>query len=102
MISLTRLNGQRFAVNPDLIQRVEQTPDTIVTLIDGTKLLVEEGLEDVIRIVDDYRAAMVAKSIEMVSTGELEQVRGTAAPIPLRQTGSSRRRGHLTVQPEVD
>ena len=45
MIVVTRLNGPRFAVNPDLLQRVESTPDTILTLIDGTKYIVEESLE---------------------------------------------------------
>ena len=37
MIVVTRLNGPRFAVNPDLLQRVESTPDTILTLIDDER-----------------------------------------------------------------
>ncbi len=93
MISLTRLNGQRFAVNPDLIQRAESTPDTILTLIDGTKLLVKEGLEEVIEIVDDHRAAVLARSLELITeAGE--------SPAPSRPRPRSR--AHLAVQPEVD
>ncbi|WP_082098681.1 flagellar FlbD family protein [Demequina iriomotensis] len=91
MISLTRLNGQRFAVNPDLIQRAEATPDTIVTLVDGTKLLVKEDLDQVIRIVDDHRAAMVARSIEIAN----EAAEADAMP-------PRRSRAHLSVTPEVD
>ncbi len=94
VISLTRLNDQRFAVNPDLIQRAEATPDTIVTLVDGTKLLVKEGLDEVIAIVDDHRAAMVARSIEIANAA--------AAAEEDAQRPRSRSRAHLTVQPEVD
>ena len=34
VISLTRLSGQRFALNPDLMERIEATPDTVVSLVD--------------------------------------------------------------------
>ena len=37
MIQLTRLNSQTFALNTDLIERIEETPDTVLTLIDGTR-----------------------------------------------------------------
>ena len=37
MIVLTRLNGHAFALNPDLIERAESTPDTVITLVDGKK-----------------------------------------------------------------
>lgn len=60
MITLTRLNGQRFALNPDLIERLDVTPDTVVTLIDGAKYLVSECLEDVIAEIRNYRASVVA------------------------------------------
>ena len=47
MIVVTRLNGPRFAVDPDLLQRVESTPDTILTLIDGTKYIVAESMTEI-------------------------------------------------------
>ena len=62
MIVVTRLNGPRFAVNPDLLQRVESTPDTILTLIDGTKYIVEESMEQVIDLITTYRATLVARA----------------------------------------
>ncbi|MBI1844112.1 MAG: flagellar FlbD family protein, partial [Actinobacteria bacterium] len=36
MIMLTRLNGQAFALNCDLVERIDITPDTVITLVDGT------------------------------------------------------------------
>lgn len=60
MISLTRLNGSRFAVNADLIERIDESPDTVITLVDGTKYLATESLDEVICAIRDFRAAVVA------------------------------------------
>lgn len=62
MISLTRLSGTVFLLNADLIERVDCTPDTVVTLVDGTKYLVSEPLEAVLESVVRYRALIVARS----------------------------------------
>ena len=56
MICLTRLNGEAFALNPDLIERVEAHPDTVVTLTDDVRVLVRESVHDVLRAIRDYRA----------------------------------------------
>ena len=48
MIVVTRLNGPPFAVNPDLIERAESSPDTVVTLVDGTKYVISETLDELI------------------------------------------------------
>ena len=45
MITLTRLSGSVFALNADLIERIDATPDTVVTLVDGKKYVVTETLE---------------------------------------------------------
>ena len=60
MIPLTRLTGALFALNPDLVERVDCTPDTVITLVDGTKYLVAESLTDVVDGVLDYRARVLA------------------------------------------
>ncbi len=65
MIVVTRLNGPQFAVNPDLILRVDSTPDTILTLIDGTKYIVSESIAEVNDRIVDYRARVVARSLEI-------------------------------------
>lgn len=54
MINLSRLNGEKVMINIDLIELVEETPDTIITLITGKKILVRESSrhiqEEIIRI----------------------------------------------------
>jgi len=49
MISLTRLSNQGFVVNADLIKFIESTPDTMITLTTGERILVKESAEEVIR-----------------------------------------------------
>ena len=65
MISVTRLNGERFALNPDLIERVEAHPDTVAFLIDGTKYVVKETVDEVLTEIREYRAGILATSYEM-------------------------------------
>jgi flagellar protein FlbD len=60
MIVVTRLNGPRVALNSDLIERAEATPDTVLTLVDGTKYVVQESVEEVIDEVRNFRASIIA------------------------------------------
>lgn len=60
VILVTRLNGQPFALNPDLVERAECTPDTVVTLVDGTKYVVAESVQDLVRLVREYRASVIS------------------------------------------
>ncbi|MEU4239274.1 flagellar FlbD family protein [Actinoplanes sp. NPDC026619] len=62
VILVTRLNGAVFALNPDLIERVECTPDTVVTLVDGTKYIVAESVPEFIDSVRHYRASLIAQA----------------------------------------
>lgn len=48
MIKLNRLNGELLVVNNDLIEMVEQTPDTVITLTTGKKIVVKESVDEVI------------------------------------------------------
>ncbi len=54
MISLTRLNGQRFVVNAELIRTVEALPDTTIKLINGDTIIVLESIDDVVDKAVDY------------------------------------------------
>lgn len=69
MILVTRLNGLPFAVNPDLLERVEASHDTVLTLIDGTKYLVAESVAEVCALVRDYRASIVASARDLGEHG---------------------------------
>lgn len=55
MIVVTRLNGEPLVLNAELIELVERTPDTVVTLTTGRKLLVREPVEEIVRRVLDYK-----------------------------------------------
>ncbi|MCU6795340.1 MULTISPECIES: flagellar FlbD family protein [Paenibacillus] len=54
MIRLTRLNGRQLLVNALLIESIEETPDTIITLITGKKITVLEPMTDVVQLVTQY------------------------------------------------
>jgi len=62
MIMLSRLNGLPFALNPDLLERAESTPDTVLTLCDGSKLLIGETVEELVARVRDYRASILSRA----------------------------------------
>ncbi|AYO30472.1 MAG: flagellar protein FlbD [Thermoanaerobacteraceae bacterium] len=55
MIELTKLNGRSFILNAELIQTVEATPDTVITLTNDTKLVVKETKEEVAQKVIEYK-----------------------------------------------
>ena len=59
MILVTRLNGDPFAINADLIERVDVTPDTVLSLVDGRKYVVSESAQEVIDRVVAFRAAVL-------------------------------------------
>ena len=58
MITVTRLNGQRFVVNAELIRTVESNPDTTIKLINGDHMIVKESMEDVVRLAVEYGRAL--------------------------------------------
>ena len=66
MILLRRLGGPLFTLNPDLIERAEATPDTVVTLIGGNKYLVCESLDELVELIRDYRARIIAAAEAMM------------------------------------
>lgn len=55
MIELTRLNGKTYVLNADLIETVESTPDTVITLTTNKKLVVNETKEEIIEKVIRYK-----------------------------------------------
>lgn len=60
MIQLTRLNNTPFLVNADLIKFVEESPDTLVTLTTGEKIVVRERSNDVVVRVIEFRRRVLA------------------------------------------
>lgn len=54
MITLTRLNGQRFVVNAELIRTIEERPDTTIVLISGETIIVREEMDEVVARAVEY------------------------------------------------
>ncbi len=63
MIKLTKFNSQtnkkgEFVLNAEIIETIEETPDTVVTLTNGKKFIVEEAMDEIVRRVMKYRRAL--------------------------------------------
>lgn len=63
MIKLTKFNSEAnkkgvFILNAEIIETIEETPDTVVTLMNGKKLIVDEPMDEVVRRVMTYRRAL--------------------------------------------
>ena len=81
MIVLTRLNRSRFAVNPDLIERVQATPDTTLIMVDGATFVVTETMDDVIAQIIRFRAGVLATAAALIAAA------GTDAVTPASEAG---------------
>jgi len=58
MIELTRLNDKKFFLNPHLIETIEETPDTVITLNSGQRYVVREGLDKITEMTIKYRRSL--------------------------------------------
>jgi len=67
MIVVSKLSHERFAINPDLIQRIDSAGDTILTLVDGTKYIVSESMAEVIELIDAHRASIIARAQQVMT-----------------------------------
>jgi len=55
MIQVTRLNGQPLLLNSDLVKLIENTPDTVITLVNGEKIVVKETGEQILERIVEFR-----------------------------------------------
>ena len=74
MIRVTKLNGEELVINDDLIEFIETTPDTIVSLTDGKKIMVKETIDDVIERVAEFKRKSGARELH---PGALDRVEET-------------------------
>ncbi len=65
MIELTRINEVKFSLNPELIEIIETTPDTVITLTTGKKLIVKESRQEVKNLVLSYKRAIFAELLKV-------------------------------------
>ena len=64
MISVTRLNNQPLVLNADLIKTVESTPDTLITLVNGDRMMVKESMEEIVRKAVEYGRQVRAFAVQ--------------------------------------
>ena len=89
MIELTRLNGQPMVLNSDLVKTAEASPDTMLTLINGEKLIVREEIAEVMERILAYRARLLAVvSRSLHNFGDLERAASLASLDVAGQAGS--------------
>jgi len=69
MIALRRLNSQDFILNADLIETIETTPDTVISLVNGRKLVVLNKAEEIVRKVIKYKQ-ICNQSIQVIDKRE--------------------------------
>ena len=60
MVEVTKINGQKILVNPDLMETAEETPDTVISLTTGKKIIVKESRQEVKNLVKAYRKEIFA------------------------------------------
>ncbi|TYP82777.1 flagellar FlbD family protein [Blastococcus xanthinilyticus] len=67
MIAVTCRNGKYFAVDPDHIERIEHHGDTEVHLVDGTHLVLDAGIDQVLRLIAEDRAGAFARRSSLLN-----------------------------------
>lgn len=74
MIWLTRLNGNKFVLNSDLIKSMESTPDTVITLTEGEKFMVKEPVDTIIQLTIEYRRKLYRDGPQRVESQKIDKV----------------------------
>lgn len=63
MIEVTRLNDRKILINAELIERVEESPDTMITLTSGSKLIVKESRQEIRDLVVSYKKEILCREL---------------------------------------
>ncbi|MFA9430920.1 flagellar FlbD family protein [Egicoccus sp. AB-alg2] len=69
MILVHRLRGEPMFVNADLIESIEATPDTVLTLVDGRRVIVEEQPRSVVERIVAFRASLLVAADDLRAAG---------------------------------
>ncbi len=65
MIVVHRLKGERMFLNADLVESIEETPDTVITLVDGRRIVVADPADDIAGRILEFRASILVTASEM-------------------------------------
>lgn len=69
MIVVHRLKGERMFLNADLMESIEELPDTVVTLVDGRRIVVADSAEEIAERIVAFRASVLVSASEMRGGG---------------------------------
>jgi len=83
MIRLTRLNHVPLVLNSDLIEHIEVTPDTVISLTTGQKIVVLESAEEIVGRVRDFRRGILSGVCPLVAGGPT----APAGRLPMAEDG---------------
>lgn len=64
MINLTRINDVTFTLNSDLIETIEEVPDTVITLTTGKKIVVKENRQEVINLIKNFKKEIINQKFD--------------------------------------
>lgn len=82
MIDVTRLNGTKFGVNPDLVARVEESPDTHIYMLDGNSYIVRESRAEITEAMARFRAYVLRLAREEPAGAQLSLVQASDPDAP--------------------
>jgi flagellar protein FlbD len=88
MIRLTRLNNQSLIVNSDLIKFIEAAPDTVLTLVNGEKIIVRESGHQILEQIIEFRRRLLDGSARGFSVPEIADRQTTLGSEADPRTGS--------------
>lgn len=77
MVVITRLNGKEIFINPDLIEFMEETPDTVITLTTGRKLVATEKAEVLIERIVEFRQKVFVRLPVCLKSSDFPETRET-------------------------
>ncbi len=73
MIKVTRLNKKELYVNEDLIEFIEETPDTVITLSTGVKIIVLESIDKILVEIIAFRRRVLEGDLSIITTRTKEE-----------------------------
>jgi flagellar protein FlbD len=94
MIHLTRLNNQPLIVNADLIKFIENVPDTVITLLNGEKIVVRESANEVLERIRDFQRRFyrrMAPGIDLLNESTCSESGANDPPQPSKPPDDTKR-----------
>jgi flagellar protein FlbD len=93
MIVVTRLNDSQFAINPYLIERIHENPDTTLVMVDGAKYIVRETMVEVIELVARYRSRIVSLAYDEAPARDSERTLELVPAVSITSKSEASRKG---------